>query len=142
MFFTAWTQTNIDFYSIYTGEKQKIGGKLDEVKENNQPISWVYCVCKTSDGVIWLGTMNGLLAYHGSGFKHYRAELDNKESLPSSNILHIWEEAPGILWITTSNGLAKLNEVSGKITRFAATSRFVARGQTAPCTRPPKTFTA
>jgi len=115
-------------YSLYSGDKQQIKGKVEEVKENNESINWVNCMYQTDDGVIWMGTMNGLITYYGTNFKHYRFEPNNKESLPSNSILNIWEETPGILWISTTKGLAKLNRLSGKIIRFPAASRFICKG--------------
>ena len=82
-----------------SGEQQQMKGEVEEVKENNESISWVNCMYQTKDGIIWIGTINGMMAYYGTDFKHYRLEPNNTGSLPSNHVRYLGRDNR-ILWIS------------------------------------------
>ncbi len=124
----VYAQDNFRFHVLTIDQLPQVKAGFEEVKDNNLPIVSAACVYETSDQVIWIGTEQfGLYAYYGTGFKHYRYELNDLQGLPSNNISGLWEEASGILWITTSKGLVKFNRTTGKFTRFAQDSKNIIR---------------
>ena len=57
--------------------------------------------CITEDnGIIWIGTVGGLLKYDGSKFSIYR----QSDGLPSNNVNDILVDNNGV-WICTNGGL-------------------------------------
>lgn len=62
----------------------------------------VNCVQLTSNGVMWVGTLNGLCKYNSDTDSFERVELE----IPSQNICGIVEDGE-FLWLTTSKGLVR-----------------------------------
>lgn len=74
------------------------------------------CIYLDKDGLIWIGTDNGMKSYDGYRFNTYRNGISTPNLLPSNTILSITEGFDNILWIGTQNGLAKMDKKTGKIT--------------------------
>ena len=55
-------------------------------------------------GLMWFGTTNGLTKYDGSNFVTYRHDAAANNSLPSNEILTLFEDRSGKLWIATGSG--------------------------------------
>lgn len=70
----------------------------------NMP-SRVYYIYEESNGLIWLGTSEGLLRYDGNRLKSYRFDLANEPSSGKTNILQITEDETHRLWVLTNHGL-------------------------------------
>jgi two-component sensor histidine kinase len=67
------------------------------------------------DGVMWLGTKDGLNKYDGYRFTVYRHEQGNPFSIPGNYVTHIAEDANGNLWIGTFyNGLCLFDRAAEK----------------------------
>ena len=78
----------------------------------------VHCIFQDSDGLLWLGTQDGLNSFNGRDFKIYRYNPADTNSLSDHFILSITEDANGMIWVGTGSGLNKLNKRTGKITRY------------------------
>jgi ligand-binding sensor domain-containing protein len=52
-------------------------------------------------GMIWIGSVDGLVRYDGYHYKFYQHDLDNPESLSSNQITALLEDRHGILWVGT-----------------------------------------
>jgi signal transduction histidine kinase/ligand-binding sensor domain-containing protein/CheY-like chemotaxis protein len=59
-------------------------------------------------GYLWVATIDGLARYDGSGFRHWRYEPQNKDSLPSNAVLALRVDAQDRLWVATESGLSVL----------------------------------
>ncbi len=61
-----------------------------------------------SQGLLYIGTAEGLSVFNGYEFTNYRT----KDGLPSNFILAVYEQQshPGMIWIGTENGLAVLHD--------------------------------
>lgn len=73
---------------------------------NGLPINNVLCLKQTSNGKLWIGTMNGLCVYDGQNFTKFNSDL----IINDSPIKAILEDAKGLVWVGTKNkGLANYN---------------------------------
>ena len=77
----------------------------------DQDVPWVY---EDATGEIWIGVWNhGLDRYDPAvvrdQFIHYRANLNDPQSLISNNVHRIFEDRTGVLWIGTKQGISKFN---------------------------------
>ncbi len=79
----------------------------------------VYCMLQDKRGYLWLGTFSGLSRYDGSRVVTYKPVPGDAESLSSSLIFDIHEDATGTLWIATDGGgLARYSRDSDAFDRF------------------------
>lgn len=78
----------------YTSEYQKSFPGLSQ--------NWVYSVLQDRQGLIWIGTWDGLNRFDGYSFKSYSIS----DGLPDHTINDIIEDSGGRLWLATQNGLS------------------------------------
>lgn len=69
-------------------------------------------IAQTTDGFLWIGTLNGLFRFDGVHFESWNDRL--QKELHTCCALSLLGSSDGSLWIGTSVGLAKLN--GGKLT--------------------------
>jgi len=80
----------------------------------------VTSILQDSKGFMWFGTHDGLNKYDGTGFKTYRHERNNPNSISNNYIWDLYEDADRVLWIATfGGGLNSLNLQTGVIERFS-----------------------
>jgi len=82
----------------------------------------VHCIFQDRDGLIWIGTQDGLNSFDGKSFKKYRANSLDSTTLSDQFVLSIEEDNKGFLWVGTRNGLNKLNKQTGKFSRYYLTT--------------------
>jgi ligand-binding sensor domain-containing protein len=63
-------------------------------------------IAQTTDGFLWIGTLNGLIRFDGV---HFESWNDRLHELHTCCALSLLGSSDGSLWIGTSVGLAKLN---------------------------------
>ncbi len=84
--------------------------------------SSIQCILQDRKGFLWFGSMDGLNRYDGYGFKVYRSDFKDPNTLSNNDIRSIFEDSRGRLWIGTSTGgLNLLDRTTEKITRFTRT---------------------
>jgi ligand-binding sensor domain-containing protein/signal transduction histidine kinase len=66
----------------------------------------VVALMQSRDGYLWLGTLNGLVRFDGVQFTIF--DENNTPELPSSRIVHLFEDVKENLWIGTETGGAAL----------------------------------
>ena len=72
-------------------------------------------------GFLWIGTADGLFRYDGYEFKEYRADLEDKNTIPSNTITAVITDKTDDLWLgTESNGLSKLERKTGQFKHYYA----------------------
>lgn len=62
-------------------------------------------ICQDEDGIIWIGTINGLNRYDGWTFDHIYTEEGDTTSLNSNYIYELFSDSQGRLWVGTNLGL-------------------------------------
>lgn len=75
----------------------------------------VYSIDEDSDGLIWIGTTNGLVSYNPKNKKINTYGV--KEGLPSSTIYAVKCEGKNV-WMSLNNGISRLDSHDGKIANF------------------------
>jgi len=78
----------------------------------------VHCVFQDRDGLVWLGTQDGLNSFDGKDFTVYRHDDNDPASISDQFVVSIKEDRAGYLWIGTRNGLNRFNKNTGQFTRF------------------------
>lgn len=78
----------------------------------------MHCIFQDSDGLMWIGTQDGLNSFDGKDFITYRHDDTDTTTISDQFILNIKEDSKGSLWIGTRNGLNRFNKRSGKFTRY------------------------
>ena len=67
--------------------------------------STVFSIFQDSKGLIWLGTQDGLNLYDGYGFKIYKNDPENANSLSNNYVRWIYIDQDGVFWLGTDSGL-------------------------------------
>jgi diguanylate cyclase (GGDEF)-like protein len=82
---------------------------FQNVGENDSiPSGVVTSLAQDADGLIWIGTEEGLVRYDGYRFRHYVHNAADPHSLAGSYISSLHVDAEGFLWIGTgSDGLSR-----------------------------------
>lgn len=92
----------------------RIDLKTYTVKHYKDTPNDIFSFCRTTSGILWVGTTLGLL--------RYRPETDHFDNIPELNgvfIYHIKEDKQGNLWLATYvDGVYKLNVRSGEWEHF------------------------
>jgi len=78
----------------------------------------VFCILQDHNGLIWIGTEDGLNKYDGYGFTIYKHKNEDKTSLSHSQVNALLEDENHNLWVGTSGGLNVMDAITGKFSRF------------------------
>ncbi|MBR1793951.1 MAG: response regulator [Bacteroidales bacterium] len=78
----------------------------------------VYCLYETSDGVVWIGTGEGITASVSD--RSASLAWSEADGLSSNVVSGILEDSDGILWVSTSYGLSRLDPRKGGIRNYYA----------------------
>ena len=76
--------------------------------------SSITTIFQDSNGLIWVGTWDGLNVYNGAEFENYRSNRQDSSSITNPVIRQIFEENKNILWITTDYGINRFNIATKK----------------------------
>ena len=78
--------------------------------ENGLSQASVQAMLLDSRGNLWIGTRNGLNLYAGQKMTNYFQSLEDRNSIPDNQILHLAEDSLGNIWVSTPQGLALYNK--------------------------------
>ena len=78
----------------------------------------VYCLYEASDGVVWIGTGEGIAASVSD--RSASLAWSEADGLSSNVVSGILEDGDGILWVSTSYGLSRLDPRKGSIRNYYA----------------------
>ncbi|HMK24751.1 MAG TPA: two-component regulator propeller domain-containing protein [Chitinophagaceae bacterium] len=99
---------------IYDVDQQK--QKLLTVKDSLISDTRFSSFAEDKDGIIWIGSENGLTAY--DPVKNRSRFFTRENGLPSNRTNNIMVDSLNRIWIGTSNGLCMLNTTRDKFKRF------------------------
>ncbi|MBV1777289.1 response regulator [Burkholderiaceae bacterium DAT-1] len=83
------------------------------IGQKSEPL-WVNSVAQDRDGLLWIGTNNGLFTYHPQTRQSTRFELDKNQF----TVTQIRVSSDNALWIASSSGLAKIDPRSKRVIRW------------------------
>lgn len=79
----------------------------------------VECIFQDSQGILWIGTHDGLNKYDGYDFIVYKNDSKDKNSISGNRVMQIVEDRNGLIWISTYlNGVSTYNRVTDKFTQY------------------------
>lgn len=108
----------IFFCCRLSGYAQIAGQFLNFNSNNGLSQNSVHAIYRDHDGLVWLGTQDGLNSFDGKNFTIYKPQANDSTSLSDQFVLSIREDNDGFLWVGTRYGLNKLDKRTGKFTRF------------------------
>lgn len=82
----------------------------------------VMCLMEDSDGMLWVGTREGLNRYDGYHFEVFKHHLYDSLSLSNSHINCIFESSAKQIWIGTANGLNRYDPQTKSFSSYLAPS--------------------
>jgi ligand-binding sensor domain-containing protein/serine phosphatase RsbU (regulator of sigma subunit) len=82
----------------------------------------VNCILQDRDGMLWVGTMDGLNKYNGTDFELYVNDANNPYSLKNNAITALYEDSQGTLWIGTRKGLHAFDRATERFTCYVDSS--------------------
>jgi ligand-binding sensor domain-containing protein len=69
----------------------------------------VTAITQDQDGLIWIGTQNGLNRFDGYGFKKFYANANDPKSMPNSFLSEIVPDRKNNLWVSCAEGIFYFN---------------------------------
>ena len=89
------------------------------VDEFGEVVTGASQVIQDRYGIIWIGSVDGLVRYDGYHYKFYMHDLDDPDSLGSNRITALLEDKNGILWVgTEGDGLDQFNRAKETFLHF------------------------
>lgn len=83
------------------------------------PDGVITSLAQDGEGLLWIGTTDGLVRYDGYRFRLYRNAPEDPGSLPGNRIQQLLTGADGRLWLATySDGVAVYDPVADRFRRF------------------------
>jgi len=87
-------------------------------EEDGLPYRWVFDITQDRNGFLWFATFDGLSRYDGTRYVTYKHTESDTNSISSSQVRHVAEDAHGGIW-TYGDDLIfnRLDQVSGLVTK-------------------------
>ena len=77
----------------------------------------VQALAQGADGLVWIGTRDGLVRYDGLGLTRLRHDADDPRSLPANDVQALLVDGRGRLWAGTPAGVARLDPRTDRFAR-------------------------
>lgn len=76
------------------------------------------CILIDKQGLVWIGSDNGVKTYDGYQFTYYRNDSQSPRLLPSNSIKCLTADHDGGIWIGTEEGLVRMDKATNRFTIF------------------------
>ena len=112
------TSEGLSKYNKNTGEKNQY--KTSVYEQRSISSDYVTCLFEDKDGVIWVGTDNGVNVINlGQQFNLLNLEYLNSEKLKNISVTDIFEDSDSNYWIGTKNsGIRFINNLEGNVVSY------------------------
>ena len=78
----------------------------------------ISAILQDSDGIMWIGTFDGLNRYDGRSFQTFYYDETDATSISNNTIWDIIESKDGDLWMSTYKGLNRYSKKTGQFDRY------------------------
>lgn len=79
----------------------------------------IYCIVRDKQGLLWVGTANGLNCFDGYSFRHFLpAATPVAHTLTGETVYSLLSDAQGRLWVGTGNGLSRWDPATRQFTHW------------------------
>jgi ligand-binding sensor domain-containing protein/signal transduction histidine kinase len=78
----------------------------------------VTSVLEDEEGLVWIGTENGLNSYDGYDLRVFKVDDEDPHSLSDNSVRSIFQDSKGRIWIGTFNGLNLVDKKRGSFQCF------------------------
>lgn len=78
----------------------------------------ISAIIQDSDGIMWIGTFDGLNRYDGRSFQTFYYDESDATTISNNTIWDIIESKNGDLWMVTYKGLNRFSKKTGKFERY------------------------
>ena len=115
---TVWAAANPKggLYRLDPGSEQVTRYSVQSAGEKGLTTNEVYAVEVDSDGVLWIGTDEGLFRYYRQEDRFER--ISGRRDLPSDPVLYILEDAKNTLWLSTLTNLVRFRKQDTSVVIF------------------------
>ena len=101
-----YSQQNIISLEDFRVKPQQKNYRIEKIPLKGELVNFSgQCFLQDSEEFVWFGSKEGLYRYSGSGFKIFRNDPYDPESLSNNNIRTLFEDRNGVIWVGTENGL-------------------------------------
>ncbi len=83
------------------------------------PHQQVEDLLQDNNGILWIGTRNGLAKYDGADITTYFHQEDNPNSLPHNTIDGLFQDSKNRIWIGTNKGICRYRPESDDFKHYA-----------------------
>jgi len=97
--------TDIRFTQLHS-EQDQLQGEVNHILQDDQ-------------GFMWFGTSDGLRRYDGYGFREYRHDPKDPNSLSGATIYALFKDRSGKLWVGSDAFLDRFDPSTDKFTHFS-----------------------
>ncbi len=91
--------------------------------EQGLPGRQVLCLFQDRDGLIWIGTDNGLARHEGARIRTWHHDRKDPQSLSNEQVNAIAEAADGTMWVGTANGVSRMDRGALGFVRYTLPAR-------------------
>ncbi|GMQ78356.1 MAG: hypothetical protein BMS9Abin02_0859 [Anaerolineae bacterium] len=122
-FGTLWVATENGLDRLSPDRGRFIHYNHDPADEGTLADDEIRSLFVDKSGVMWVGTTIGGISKSDPfkvKFSHLPADPRDPRLLSGSQVWAIFEDSQGFLWIGTSDGLDRLNQVTGRVTRYSS----------------------
>jgi signal transduction histidine kinase/ligand-binding sensor domain-containing protein/DNA-binding response OmpR family regulator len=87
--------------------------------------NFVLDIIQDKDGIIWIGTENGLNKYDGYNFTVYKTtDTKDSKSLPNNTIMALAQDSKGFIWLATDGGgISKFNPAKETFKQYTSETK-------------------
>ncbi len=113
----------IEGEGLYSFDKERGIFKKNSSDQRNQnsltsnSVHWLPCnIAEDKEGLIWIGTIDGLNSYDKktNKFIQYKYDPDNHNSLSNNSVCTVFVDKEGLIWVGTEDGLNRYDKNAGK----------------------------
>lgn len=112
-----WIGTNGAGVYVFDLAEKKYVNHYSQSTKIELPNNWINYIICDSDGIIWIGSYNGIFSFDPltEQIQHFTTE---NNALPGSIVYCITEDKKGNLWVGTTEGLAHFDKKNKKTNIF------------------------